>query len=70
MKTTTDTKGTEMLFGKSKLSATKHFLNTGTIITCAFLPVINKSLYTALVKICNNKGDPLFYNAMRMLLLG
>ena len=62
METTTDTKSTTVLF--DKFSATEHyFFNTVTTIRCAFVPVMNKSLCAALVKICTSGSDllsPLF----------
>jgi len=35
------------------------FFNTVTTVSCAFLPVMNRSLHAMLIKICTSKGDPL-----------
>ena len=37
------------------------FFNIATTISCAFLPVMNKSLHAVLVKICTRGADPLFH---------
>jgi len=44
------------------LSYKMLFFNVVTTISSAFLPVMNKSLYAALTRICTSKGDPLFHN--------
>ena len=44
----------------SKVSATKiQFFSIVTIISCAFLPEMNKSLHATLRKICTSKDVPL-----------
>ena len=35
------------------------FFNTVTTISCAFSPVMNKSLYAAIITICTSRDDPL-----------
>lgn len=37
------------------------------VISHAFLPAMNKSLYAALIRICTSGGDPLFTAAMTVL---
>jgi len=60
METTTDTKNTTTLFDRANPQLQNMFFDMVTTISCAFLPVMNKSLHAALVKICNRGGDPLW----------
>jgi len=41
------------------------FFSIVTIISCAFLPVMNKSLHAMLIKIYTSKGDPLFHRCYK-----
>jgi len=41
------------------------FFSIVTIISCAFLPVMNKSLHAMLIKIYTSKGDPLFHSCYK-----
>ena len=64
METTTDMKSTITLFDR-KNSQQKNktlFFSIATTISYMFLPVMNKSLHTALVKIHTSGGDPLFHS--------
>jgi len=60
---TTDTKSTITLFDRtnSKLQK-KIFFNIAITINHAFLPAMNQSLHTTLVKICTSGGDPVFHS--------
>ena len=46
------------------LSYKTLLLNIITTISCAFSPVMNKILHVALIKICTNRGGPLFHAVM------
>ena len=52
METTTDLKSTITLFGSVILSYKTLFFDIDIIISYAFLQMMNKSLYAALIKIC------------------
>ena len=58
MEATTDTNSTVTLsLIEQTLTYKTLFLHTGTNISYAFSPVMNKSLHTALVTICTSRGD-------------
>ena len=44
------------------LSYRTSFFSIATTICNAFLPAMNKSLHTVLLKICNSWGNPLFHS--------
>lgn len=60
METTTDTESTIALSEKI-LSSVAHY-TVATTISYAFSLAVDKSLYSAPVKICTSTRDPLFHN--------
>ena len=67
METTTDTKNTITLFDRASSQLQNRFdclfvFKIVTTISYAFLPEMNKSLHTTLIKISTSRGDPLFHS--------
>jgi len=58
MENTTDSKSTVTLFDRAK-SHLKNTILQHIAISYAFLPVMNKSLHTVIVKICTREGGTL-----------
>ena len=61
METTTDTKRAIILFDRANSQLQNIFFSTVTTISYVFSPTISKSLHATLVKVCTNRGDPVFH---------